>query len=67
MAVAHDLHRRLEAGQGEGALKLRQRLAQPGIARSGGKRDKKGKHQKYANYYFHRVNLPSRWPLMKIG
>lgn len=67
VAVAHDFHRRPEAGQSESTVELRQRLAQPGIARTGGEGDEEGKRHKYASYYFHRVNISSPWPLTGIG
>jgi hypothetical protein len=67
VAIAQDFHRRPEAGEGKSAVELRQRLARPGIARSGGEGDEEGKRHKYARYYFDLVNVPSPWPLTKIG
>ena len=58
VAVAHDFHRRLDAGQRERTFELRQGLAQPDVARRCASRTQQKQHKNYANYGFHRFKFP---------
>ena len=59
IAVAHDVHRRLETGQRDVSVELRQRLAQPDVSCSGGEHDDQGERQKCTAYCFHWGNSRS--------